>query len=72
MPNINLLPWREERRKELKNEFFAIPATQEEILVTIKVHVSAVALSMIVPSERPYLFSVFQNRHMLQNLSGYF
>lgn len=24
MPNINLLPWREERRKELKNEFFAI------------------------------------------------
>ena len=24
MPNINLLPWREERRKELKQEFFAI------------------------------------------------
>lgn len=24
MPNINLLPWREERRKELKNEFFAL------------------------------------------------
>lgn len=24
MPNINLLPWRDERRKELKQEFFAI------------------------------------------------
>ena len=24
MPNINLLPWREERRKELKQEFFAV------------------------------------------------
>ncbi len=24
MPNINLLPWREERRKELKNEFVAL------------------------------------------------
>jgi type IV pilus assembly protein PilN len=24
MPNINLLPWREERRKELKQEFFVI------------------------------------------------
>jgi type IV pilus assembly protein PilN len=24
MPNINLLPWREERRRELKQEFFAV------------------------------------------------
>jgi type IV pilus assembly protein PilN len=51
MPNINLLPWREERRKELKQEFFAVLGVVG-VSGVVCVSLAWMAMNMSIDSQR--------------------
>lgn len=51
MPEINLLPWREERRKELKQEFFVVLAGVA-VLGAVTVGVASFAANVYIEQQR--------------------